>query len=295
MTSEVAPSGAIKTMQLYSHIDRIWNELKELGFPQDDNAAKIDVEIMNKFDCYNYGGAAGATASCAVLGLTEKSIVLDVGSGLGGPARCVASFSGCTVKGIELQADLAVLANSLSRRCGIEERASFIVGDVLDDRASLGEPSSYDAAMSWLVILHLPLSTRRSAFARVFDLLKPGGRMYVEDFFRIPEDGGGCFGEDECMLLREEVYVPDGDLPSRASYIKMLCDVGFEVDFQDVTAEWTKFTSERCEAWRNGKDRHQRVHNFETWDALDRFYSAIVQLFMGGNLGGVRLVLTKPC
>lgn len=92
----------IKTMLLYSHIDRIWNELREVGY--DDTTAKvIPVELLNKFDCLNYGGAGGAARSVAVLGLDSSQRVLDVGAGLGGPARCVSAVSGAQVTGIELQ------------------------------------------------------------------------------------------------------------------------------------------------------------------------------------------------
>ena len=296
MSTPGAASGAIKTMQLYSNIDRIWNELSELGFSA-NGTESIDVATINKFDCYNYGGAVGATASCVPLALNKSSKVLDIGSGLGGPARCVANHSGCSIKGVELQPDLTELANTLTRRCGMADRVHFACGNILDTDSDLGDANSYDAAMSWLVIL--PLSARQAAFTRAFDLLKPGGRMYIEDFFLLSGGAGGSQGDNgftptEMELLRDEVYVPDGDLPSREAYTDTLRSVGFEVDFQDVTAEWTSFTAGRHEAWRNERARHERVHNAETWNALDRFYSAIVTLFGGGNLGGVRLILTKP-
>ncbi len=47
----------------------------------------IPSSIMNQFDCYNYGGAKGATSLAARADLTRSSLVIDVGSGIGGPAR----------------------------------------------------------------------------------------------------------------------------------------------------------------------------------------------------------------
>ena len=116
--------------------------------------------------------------------------------------------------------------------------------------------------------------------------------MYIEDFYFINEKGP--FTDIEQKLLREEVFVPDSQLPSRTEYIETLQSAGFEVDFQDVTEEWRAFTAERLCEWRRDEARHVRVHNLETWEALDRFYSAIVELFQCGRLGGVKILLRKP-
>jgi hypothetical protein len=37
-----------------------------------------------------------------------------------------------------------------------------------------------------------------------------------------------------------------------------------------------------------------QLHGAEIVDGLDEFYSAIVELFGGGNLGGIRFVANKP-
>lgn len=100
MTDDITPP--IKTMQLYSHMDRIWNELAELGIDRSSEDT-IPIEVMNKFDCLNYGGTVGAAQSAKALCIDESSWVLDVGSGLGGPARCVSAVSGAKIVGVELQ------------------------------------------------------------------------------------------------------------------------------------------------------------------------------------------------
>jgi cyclopropane fatty-acyl-phospholipid synthase-like methyltransferase len=277
---------AIKTMQLYSHMDRIWNELKECGIGQAD---VVPVEVLNRFDCLNYGGASGAARSVAALGVDASSTVLDVGAGLGGPARCVSAVSGARVLGVELQADLAALGSALTARCACADRVSIVCGDILDERVALGADASFDAAMSWLVILHIPLSSRDALFQRLHRLLKPGARVYIEDFYR----RGALFTAREQTLLAAEVYVPGADLPSREQYTATCAAAGFGVSFEDVSGEWAAFTRARRDAWQGQRERHERVHNAATWESLDRFYCAIVELFENGNLGGVRLVLTR--
>lgn len=282
----------IKTMQLYCNIDRIWNELNELGF-SNDTTEIVPVEVMNQFDCYDYSG--GRDLLNAFPGLSSESHVLDIGAGLGGPARHLSHQTGCTVVGVELQEDVSALGNNLSRLCGEESRVHIIPGDFTDTTVSLHpgplDDNTYDAAFSILVILHVPMEARVSLFKRCFDLLKPGGKLYIEDyFFR----GSESLTDREVMLLRDEVSVPDAQLPTREEYISQVESVGFcDVTFQDVSDEWTDFTAGRLVLWDTNRTRHERVHNELTWTSLRVFYAAVVELFQGGKLGGVRLLLTK--
>jgi cyclopropane fatty-acyl-phospholipid synthase-like methyltransferase len=129
---------------------------------------------------------------------------------------------------------------------------------MLDESITIAEPNTFDAAVSWLVILHIPLSLRAALFARIFSLLAPGGRMYIEDyFFRGPEP----FSAEELSLLSEQVFVPDGALPSREEYEATLKEAGFEVEFRDVSDEWTVFTTQRLSAFEASKKRHVDVYN----------------------------------
>lgn len=280
---------SIKTMQLYSHIDRVWNELDELQVPHSSEDT-VPVQIMNRFDCYNYGLESGVLKIIPFLNINEASKVLDIGAGLGGPARCISNATKARIVGIEIQHDIAALGNALCRSCKIDDAVTIIPGDFLDDNIDLGQQGSFSAAVSWLVILHIPLNDRKAVFDKVFSLLKPGGKVYIEDFFHL----GDAFTSEEKVLLAEEVYVPCGELPTREAYEDVVRAAGFACDFQDATQEWTAFTKERHDLWVDNRERHVRVHNEETWTALNRFYTAMVTLFSGGNLGGVKITLTKP-
>ena len=57
--------------------------------------------------------------------------VLDVGSGLGGPARHIAHTTDCTVTALELQEDLHKEAENLTRRCNLQQKLNHITGDFL--------------------------------------------------------------------------------------------------------------------------------------------------------------------
>src|SRR5215475_4716671 len=102
---------AIESMPLYVNVDRINNELAELGIGDDE--ALTPAQLF-PFDQYHYHGTDAVHAAARLLGLGPTSHVLDVGSGLGGPARYLASSMGCQVTALELQSELHAVATHLT-------------------------------------------------------------------------------------------------------------------------------------------------------------------------------------
>ena len=115
-----------------------------------------------------------------LLGLNEHSTVLDVGSGIGGPARYIAGKSGCSVTGVELQSDLSEAGAELTSRVrGLEGKINFVTGDFVSEKLELPH-ASYDHLISLLVFLHIP--DRAALLKRCYDTLTPGGSFVIEDF-----------------------------------------------------------------------------------------------------------------
>ncbi len=52
--------------------------------------------------------------------------------------------------------------------------------------------------------------------------------------------------------------------------------------------------SERYSAYCAQRPRHLAVHGADIVDNLESFYAAVVDLFAGGNLGGLRIVARRP-
>lgn len=284
----------IKTMQLYSDIDRIENELREIGIAA---GGAVTVEQLNKFDSLHYEGNDAVDAAAAFIGLSRAAAagglesnerVLDVGSGLGGPARYLASQFRCRVTALELQSDVHGKAKELTMRAGLDDDVEHVNDDFLSVAlAGLGPgPGGYDAVTSWLVFLHIP--DKATLLSKCAEMLRPGGKMYVEDFYRI----GPPFSEAEARSLKVDVYCEK--LSTREQYVTTCEGAGFEeVEFEDKTADWTAFVCERLVAFRAGRERFERVHSDATYAKLLHFYEAVERLFRGGHLGGVRLKATK--
>lgn len=269
----------IKTMKLYHQVERVFNELRALGIAADD---PIDVASLVAFDQYHYLGTEAVDEAVRRLDLHPALHVLEVGSGIGGPSRHLAHSCGCRMTALELQADLHETALQLTARCGLDGRVRHVCGNVLNGVT----PGGYDALVSWLTFLHIP--QRAQLYARCFEALKPGGGIYVEDYF-----ARGTLTKGEREILARDVFCEH--VPDLNEYRTELRAAGFEnVELIDMSEAWAVFVRERWSVFRTMRERNMQLHGAEIVDGLDEFYGAIVELFGGGNLGGIRFVANKP-
>ena len=74
----------------------------------------LTVEDLTPFDQNHSGGLAGTKDLASIAGIHEGMQILDVGSGVGGPARFLASEYGCDVTGIDLTEEFCLAAEMLT-------------------------------------------------------------------------------------------------------------------------------------------------------------------------------------
>ena len=264
----------MKSMKLYSDVHRIHKELAALGI---DDEQGLRVDQLTPFDQYHYFGTDAVDEALGVLDLSPRSKVLDVGSGIGGPARYVAAKTGAHVTALELQPDLNEVARGLTARCGLSGRVEHVCGDILEGDAA----RDHDAIISFLCFLHIP--DKAKLFAACRAALKPGGVMYIEDYGR-PRD----LFSDEMEALAVKVQCPA--LLRPREYEAQLVESGFaSVDMDDVTDDWRDFTASRLAMFRAARDRNVAVHGKETVDGLDDFYNTVANLFQSGAIAGLKI------
>eukprot|EP00584_Thalassiosira_punctigera_P007015 CAMPEP_0172531726 /NCGR_PEP_ID=MMETSP1067-20121228/5006_1 /TAXON_ID=265564 ORGANISM="Thalassiosira punctigera, Strain Tpunct2005C2" /NCGR_SAMPLE_ID=MMETSP1067 /ASSEMBLY_ACC=CAM_ASM_000444 /LENGTH=299 /DNA_ID=CAMNT_0013316129 /DNA_START=182 /DNA_END=1081 /DNA_ORIENTATION=+ len=277
----------IKTMKLYTNVERIRNELEVRGMT-DDDGEPIDPIALSEIDSMHYmGNAAVDEAIKAMDNLGPSSRILDVGSGFGGPARVLSARTKCGVTALELQEDIHEMAEYLTKRCARDDSVKHQQGDILslDLDALGGGPGSFDGIVSFLVFLHIP--QKGELLGRCARMLKPGGTIFVEDYFQISP-----FSAAEAESLSEDVF--SKELPTREEYVSHLEGAGFrKIRFLDKTAEWTDYVSGRAKSFVADRDDFVKVHGEPTYASLLHFYEAVEALFAGGNLGGVRIVAEK--
>jgi len=266
---------SIKSMKLYTNVERIYNELNELGLA---NSELLSVEDLSQFDQLHYHGIEALDVAIKILGVNFDDDVLEIGSGIGGPARYLTSKTGASISALELQPDQNELAQTLSQKCGIENNLHHICGDFLEYDWN---EKQFDVIVSWLALYHIP--DRPKMLSRCHKLLKEGAQFYTEDLYMRE-----AFTDDESDELERELYAIT--LPNSSSYTDELKAAGFKINYcEDMTASWSAFTHERLKAYRKDRDRHVRVHGETTVDALDVFYATVDKYFQSGKLGGIRL------
>ena len=269
----------IKSMKLYNNVDRIFNELREIG---KSTSSTLLVEDLTKFDQLHYHGTDAIDIFIEKLEINEKTKILDVGSGIGGPARYLADKTGAEITAIELQSDQNNLAKDLTKKCGLSNKVSHICGDILDYDF---KNQTFDAVVSWLTLYHI--ANHEILLKKLFDLLNPNGFFYTEDITsRIN------LSDADRKEIKKEIY--GIHLPYFDKYISNLEQNGFKLIFsEDMSSSWTDFTKERIKKYNSEKERNIRVHGKEVYDNLNSFYNFVGQYFSNGKLGGIRVIAKK--
>ena len=274
----------IKTMKLYTNVERIKNELVSRDMMKDGT---IDPIALSEIDSMHYMGNDAIEDAVKGMHLDSSSNVLDIGSGFGGPARVLSTVSKCSTTALELQKDIHEMAEYLTKMCRLESLVKHELGDILSlDLEKVGSGlSSYDGIVSFLVFLHI--TDKKSLLEKCAKMLKPGGIIFIEDYYC-----NSPFSEEEVKSLQEDLYCVS--LPTKEEYMSHLEAAGFyNIQFINKSIEWTTYVTERVEKFIGNRAKFEEVHGEPTYLSLLHFYKAVVKLFTAKNLGGVRIVAEK--
>jgi len=274
----------IKTMKLYTNVERIKNELASRDLLK---SGSIDPILLSEIDSMHYMGNDAVEDAAVAMNLDSSSRVLDIGSGFGGPARVLSASSKCNTTALELQSDIHQMAEYLTKKCILDNLVKHEMGDILAlDLDELGSGlSSYDGIVSFLVFLHI--TDKPTLLENCAKMLKPGGIAFIEDYYCRSQ-----FSEEEVKSLQNDVYT--AGLPTKEEYISHLEAAGFRnIQFIDKSSEWTAYVHDRVAKFIGNRSKFEEVHGEPTYLSLLHFYSAVEKLFSAQNLGGVRIVAEK--
>ena len=131
--------------------------------------AHLETADLAAIDEFHIRGRSATLELAESMELTAGCHVLDIGSGLGGPARTLAEVHGCRVTGIDLSAEFCGTARQLSRWGGLSDKIGFVEGDA----TSLPfEAASFDAAMTIHVAMNI--AAKGAMYSGARRVLKPG-------------------------------------------------------------------------------------------------------------------------
>ena len=137
------------------------------------------LETLVAYDQFHGRGIEATEELAARLQVEASHRLLDVGSGLGGPARVFARRFGCRVAGIDLTTEFCALARELNRRTGLDARVEIHEGDAL---ATPFADASFDGAYSMNVSMNI--ADKAALYRELHRVLRPGAWLVLSELAR---------------------------------------------------------------------------------------------------------------
>ena len=158
-------------------LTRLEARLREDGV----DPSQASVEALAPYDHFHGRGLEATEDMAGLLQVSETDHVLDVGSGLGGPARYIARRFGCRVSGIDLTAEFCDVARHLTALLGLGDRVSVRQGDAL---AMPFEDAMFDGAYSMNVSMNI--ADKRALYREIHRVLRPGAWLMLSEVAQGP-------------------------------------------------------------------------------------------------------------
>jgi ubiquinone/menaquinone biosynthesis C-methylase UbiE len=152
--------------------ERLKRALSALG----SEDQRLPPQQLAALDQFHTRGLAATTELATLAGITADMSVLDVGSGIGGPARFIAAVCGCRVTGIDLSEPFVDAARYLTERTGQSGKVSFQVASAL--RLPF-EDGRFDAVLLQHVAMNI--SDRAKLYREIWRVLVSGGKFATFD------------------------------------------------------------------------------------------------------------------
>jgi ubiquinone/menaquinone biosynthesis C-methylase UbiE len=136
----------------------------------------ITRQLLAPADEFHVRGREVTTELAQRSGLQAGMQLLDVGCGIGGPARFLAGEYDCHATGIDLTAEYIRTATLLSQLTGQEHQTTFITADALQ-MPFAGD--SFD--MAWTQHVQMNIADKENLYKEIYRVVKPGGRFIYYD------------------------------------------------------------------------------------------------------------------
>ena len=143
------------------------------------NLTQGDLAALDEF---HVGGREATQELAAQMELCPGIRLLDVGSGIGGPARYFAAEQGCKVTGVDLTDEFVRVSRSLTRRTKLDHAVEFLHGSAL---ALPFGTANFDRA--YTIHAGMNIADKLGFFREVRRVLKPEGLFAIFDLMRTAE------------------------------------------------------------------------------------------------------------
>ncbi len=158
----------------YYRCDNIEQAIKQALQQARKDAQPFDPALTAALDQFHIGGLAATLALLEIAGLDSEDRLLDIGCGLGGPARVIATQTGCRVVGIDLSADYCNAAELISKQLNLADRTQFVQANALN----LPFPTNHFSAL-WTQHVTMNIEHKSTLWRELARVLSPGGKLLM--------------------------------------------------------------------------------------------------------------------
>jgi SAM-dependent methyltransferase len=136
----------------------------------------LTLDDLAPFDQFHAGGKRFTLRLANLAGLQRGMRILDVGGGLGGPARTLALEFGCRVTVVDLAESYVHAGRMLTSLMKLDEHVTFHVGDALN---LLLDDNSFDAV--WTQNSGMNIADKEKLYANFHRLIRPNGLLVIQE------------------------------------------------------------------------------------------------------------------
>ena len=242
----------METVEIASHysreglLERLNAALKDDGV----DPARPSVEALAPYDQFHGRGLEATRQVAELMPARAEDHLLDIGSGIGGPARWFARRFGCRVTGIDLTAEFCEVARHLTRLLGMDDRVRFELGNAL--AMPVFGAASFDGAYSMNVSMNI--ADKAGFYRETRRVLEPGAWLVLSEIAR---GSGGELGYPTPWAASAKTSFLSTPEETRQALI----EAGFEVlRLEDTLAATLEFGARsRAMVERGEKPPHRAV------------------------------------
>lgn len=240
------------------------------------------------------GGPEFAADLCAMLNLSNEKSLLDVGAGLGGPARAITQKYGVWITGFESIADMASAAEQLSAKMGLAKKVKI---QAFDPENGALPVNKFDAV--WSKDILYSVKAKERLMQVMAKALKPRGQMLVIDY--VVAEGAETAPEIEAW---RKVEAKDPSPWTLAEYERGFAQAGLDLRVTDelsdryiqfITDAWSRWRAVVADVDATGAKEPARLPALRRALAAEAdLWAQRFEMLKGGKLKVLRFYALKP-